>query len=804
MWNLDRFSRDKYDTAVYKTRLKKNGVSLYYSDQSIPDTPEGIILESLLEGFAQYYSANLARNAKRGLQENARKCLWNGGCVPLGYLIDEHQRFVLEPIGAACVRMIFELYASGQSIKSIVCTLNEKGYKTVKGNRFRLGSIQGILRNRKYIGEYHASGITVPNGIPAIVDVQLFNDVQARLGVVASAKAHNKADIPYLLTTKVFCGHCGSPMIGESGTGKGGATYRYYKCSCRKNRKGTCDKKTEPKDWLEENVVRQTVKNVLRPEVIKEISENCAAALKADASDESLVQALKAQLAETDKALRNLLKAIEAGIISSTTRERMAELESQKSELEAQIAREQLRKPEITAEQISFWLESFLAGDIHDPKYQERIINALVRRVDVYDDGPEKQKLTVFYNITKNNHSSSKVNISKCSDIECIALACCRFQLSVNALLFPALLLFLLLYLKSVVLPPSKALFVFFTATMLVSFSATLSCYLCAPLELHNDQPVFTLPSGLIGLALTFAVLLVFSLLFRRKIHWMLCNVSFSAIWRALFVAPLFLTGLFIWMTPIYPAVVLTGRVREISIVLLISFLSLLFWFYYFVYLTTRKMSEAAELHAQNQLLSMENTRYRELREHMDATRQLRHDFRQHLHVIAGLSEAKKYDKLNDYLAEYEGRLASPHTMLCANAALDAIAGHYQRIAEIQNTRISWRLDLPERLPLDEVDLCMMLGNLLENALRAVCALPVEAREVRVVSGMIGGAMLGLSVENGYVGEIDFAPNGLPTSHKKDHGVGLASVAATVKRHNGTLSIAAKDGVFSAHILLSL
>ena len=293
------------------------------------------------------------------------------------------------------------------------------------------------------------------------------------------------------------------------------------------------------------------------------------------------------------------------------------------------------------------------------------------------------------------------------------ALACCRFQLSVNALVLPALLLFLLLYLKSVALPPSKALFVFFTATMLVSFSATLNCYLCAPLELHNDQPVFTLPSGLISLALAFAVLLVFSLLFRKKIHWMLCNVSFSAIWRALFAAPLFLTGLFIWMTPLSPAVVLTGRVRKITIVLLVSFLSLLFWFYYFVYLTTRRMSEAAELHAQNQLLSMENTRYRELREHMDATRQLRHDFRQHLHVIAGLSEAKKYDKLNDYLAEYEGRLASPHTMLCANAALDAIAGHYQRIAETQNTRISWRLDLPERLPLDEVDLCMMLGNLL-------------------------------------------------------------------------------------------
>lgn len=384
------------------------------------------------------------------------------------------------------------------------------------------------------------------------------------------------------------------------------------------------------------------------------------------------------------------------------------------------------------------------------------------------------------------------------------ALACCRFQLSVNALVLPALLLFLLLYLKSVTLPPSKALFVFFTATMLVSFSATLNCYLCAPLELHNDQPVFTLPSGLISLALAFAVLLVFSLLFRRKIHWMLCNVSFSAIWRALFAAPLFLTVVFIWITPWSPSVVLTGRVREIGVVLLIIFLSDLFWLYYFVYLTTHKMTEAVELQAQNQLLGMENARYRELRVHMDTTRQLRHDFRQHLHVIAGLNEAKKYDKLTAYLAEYEGRLASPHPILCANAALDAIAGHYQHIAESQNTKVFWRLELPERLPIDEVDLCMMLGNLMENALHAVCALPIDAREVTVISSMISGAMLGLSVENSYVGDIVFGRNGLPITRKRGHGIGLPSVAATVKRYNGTLSVTAKDGVFGVNILLSL
>ena len=370
---------------------------------------------------------------------------------------------------------------------------------------------------------------------------------------------------------------------------------------------------------------------------------------------------------------------------------------------------------------------------------------------------------------------------------------CMRFHLKTNALLLPMMAPFMLLYVKSVKLPLPKALFVFFTASTLTAFSTSLTNYLCAPIELHNSEPVFALSSGLICLAVSLIVLAVFSLLFRRKIHWMLCNVSFTSIWRALFAAPLFLTVVFIWITPWYP-----------SVALLIIFLGNLFWFYYFVYLITHKMTEAVELQAQNQLLGMENARYRELREHMDATRQLRHDFRQHLHVIAGLNEAKEYDKLTAYLAEYEGRLASLHPILCANAALDAIAGHYQHIAESQNTKVFWRLELPERLPIDEVDLCMMLGNLMENALHAVCALPIDAREVTVISSMISGAMLGLSVENSYVGDIVFGRNGLPIARKRGHGIGLPSVAATVKRYNGTLSVTAKDGVFGVNILLSL
>ena len=385
------------------------------------------------------------------------------------------------------------------------------------------------------------------------------------------------------------------------------------------------------------------------------------------------------------------------------------------------------------------------------------------------------------------------------------ALACCRFQLSVNVLLFPALLLFLLLYLKSVVLPPSKALFVFFTATMLVSFSATLSCYLCAPLELHNDQPVFTLPSGLIGLALTFAVLLVFSLLFRRKIHWMLCNVSFSAIWRALFVAPLFLTGLFIWMTPIYPAVVLTGRVREISIVLLISFLSLLFWFYYFVYLTTRKMSEAAELHAQNQLLSMENTRYRELREHMDATRQLRHDFRQHLAVIRDCADRGDLASLKNYLNDYENMFPIQEVRTyCKNYAVNAILSFYAEKAEKNGISMQVTIQMADPPVNPETEFCVLVGNLLEHAVDACADTDAEIQSfIRLHVVQTGSSMLSITADNTSSGSPNWSGDKLLSTKHSGYGIGTESIRMIAERYSGDARFRWKDGIFYASVMLN-
>jgi len=148
MYTLDRFARNRYDSATYKAKLKKNGVRVFYAKQTIPDGAEGIILESVLEGMAEYYSENLARNVKRGLTENALQCKTNGGKC-LGYRKNSEEKFEVDPAAAKIVQEIFQMYAAGTSATQIINHCNERGYKTVRGRPFTRNSLRTILQNKK-------------------------------------------------------------------------------------------------------------------------------------------------------------------------------------------------------------------------------------------------------------------------------------------------------------------------------------------------------------------------------------------------------------------------------------------------------------------------------------------------------------------------------------------------------------------------------------------------------------------------------------------------------------------------------
>ena len=424
MYTLDRFARNRYDSAHYKAQLKKNGVRLFYTEQSITDEPEGIILESVLEGMAEYYSENLSRGIKRGMHENALKCMITGGYMPLGYRKTADKKFEIDPATAPIVKEIFDLYANGKTQRQIVDILNEKGYRTVKGMPFRLGSISGILVNKKYIGIYSYNDLEIENGVPAIIDRETFDKVQEMLKRNKRTTGRMKAPAQYMLTGKIFCGHCGSSMCGESGTSQTGTIYNYYKCSDRKKR-GTCKKAAERKDWIEQLVVKETINRILQPGVIREIAHKVAELAEKEFNDHSRLISLQNELKLTQTSIRNLLRLVEQGIDTDDVGDRLLDLNAQKSDLMKQISVEENKKPLVSAERLEFWLTDLLTnGDISSPDYQQRIIDTLVNKIFVFDtDDNGGKKIVITYN-TSNSGVKSTITLSdikkylKSSDFE--------------------------------------------------------------------------------------------------------------------------------------------------------------------------------------------------------------------------------------------------------------------------------------------------------------------------------------------------------------------------------------------------
>ena len=382
VWKLDRFARNRYDSAHNKNTLKKNNVKVVSATEKISEGAEGILLESLLEGMAEYYSVELAEKVTRGLTENALKCKFNGGTVPIGYIINDEQRFEIDPLKAPLVLDAYKWYDSGKTIKQIVAMLNDKGLTTSHNSKITINIVTDMLKNRRYIGEYKFRDIVYENGIPAIIPKELFERVQENRAKNKKAAARHKAEDDYLLTTKLFCGKCGVYMTGESGTSRNGTVHRYYKCNNSKY-KHTCDKKPIKKDWIEDIVIRYTKQMLMQDDVIEDIAN---IVLRESEKENPSVQLLKQQLSETEKSIKNLMCAIEAGIITTTTKQRMLELEEQKDELELKIIKEELKHPKLTKEGLIFWLRRFRSMEVTKKEHKQRLIDSFVNAIYVYDD----------------------------------------------------------------------------------------------------------------------------------------------------------------------------------------------------------------------------------------------------------------------------------------------------------------------------------------------------------------------------------------------------------------------------------
>ncbi len=392
VYQLDRFARNRYDSAVNKAILKKNGVRVVSARENITEDASGILVEGVLESLAEYFSAELSQKVRRGMLINAGKCLFNGGILPFGFSIDEEKHYIINPDQAFIVIEIFERYSSGETIKSIAEDLKVRQVKTNKGSYFEKSSLQRLLRNKRYTGTYIYGDVEIPDGIPQIVPKELFDRVQPMMDKNAHAPGRTKGENEYLLTTKLYCGKCHEMMTGYSGTSKNGNVYHYYICKNAKKKK--CDKKNISKSIIEDAVVKvckKLLNNINLEEIIAGIEKACN-----EDFENSATRKLEKNLKNIEKSISNLLDSIEKGIPAETVSERIKERTVEKEALIKKIEYEKRKEFIISEDQIKAFFTKLKNGESEDILYRRGLINIFVSEIYLYDD-----RITIFFNGTE-------------------------------------------------------------------------------------------------------------------------------------------------------------------------------------------------------------------------------------------------------------------------------------------------------------------------------------------------------------------------------------------------------------------
>ena len=399
VYKVDRFSRNKYQSAIYKEKLSRRGVKVLYAAQRLSDTPEGGLMEGILESFAQYYSDNLSTDTRRGQYNNARNGLFNGGRPPLGYFIDDEKKYNIDSYEATIVKTIFNLYLDGMAQSKIARELNEKGYKTREKNNFTQSSVSGILTNKKYIGiyehgrtqlKYNSTGkktlevkrpdeeiIINYDAIPPIIDKKTFEKVQKMIKDRANQKAI-KQHHDYPLRGLIYC-ECGQKMYGYTDARyKSNSRYRCKKCN-----------NTIKKEALEKYIMSVARNYILdnADVLVDKIEKETKKALESKDTDKN---ALKKRLDEIDKEENNCVEYVMSFGANEKIKSKIDELNQEKSEINNLLA--SAASPINIKKEIRIWLNKIKNNNLELNK--KEFIQLLVRKVVV-----SREEVQIFFNI---------------------------------------------------------------------------------------------------------------------------------------------------------------------------------------------------------------------------------------------------------------------------------------------------------------------------------------------------------------------------------------------------------------------
>ena len=405
VYQLDRFARNRYDSANYKAKLKKNGIRVLSAKENITEDASGILIEGVLESMAEYYSAELSQKVKRGIRESLSKGYYIGGGVIFGYdVIDK--RWVINANEAIIVKDMFERYKNGEKAQRIVNRLNNMGVRNKSGKPFTVNSFAKIIRNSKYAGIFVSKGTEYTNIVPAIVDEAAFDSANKVMDNQRHKQKCTQNHSPYILRGKLFCGNCGTLMTAENGTSHTGRIYHYYKCFNRKRNRTKCNKSAITKEKLENLVFEKTVEYVLQPQIVGKIAYAVVEKFNQSTGKSESLTILEKERQEIQKAINGFLNAIAAGSVTMSTKERLLALEQENESLEEKIALEKARQIQpLNYETVKSFFMYFVRKKYANDEEKNEFFNLFIYRVVLFDDC-----VYIFYNTSPDTPTKVKLD----------------------------------------------------------------------------------------------------------------------------------------------------------------------------------------------------------------------------------------------------------------------------------------------------------------------------------------------------------------------------------------------------------
>ncbi|MBR2811136.1 MAG: GHKL domain-containing protein [Solobacterium sp.] len=374
---------------------------------------------------------------------------------------------------------------------------------------------------------------------------------------------------------------------------------------------------------------------------------------------------------------------------------------------------------------------------------------------------------------------------------------CARYSLQTAFIMILFVLAMFPVYLLLTGLSVPKAVFCYFSGLLTISFSTVYTQLLAAPWEVGNHTDVWLPATSVIEIIITILLTCIFYRFLAYVLPDLLDDPGMNPTWDKVMWFPVVTSILALWVSPQHEDVLLIGRIRIISLILLLFFPFAMWAFFHYLFTIWQYFLKTFDLQKENDILQLQETRYRQLKRYMDATRTLRHDFRQHILAIEKFAREGQNDRLLEYLHEISARMPLTARVFSANKAIDAVAAYYDEYAHKQETVIDWHLNISDDVPFQDIDLCSLLGNLVENALHATEKMEKEKRTITVKAEMITPIMLAVNVVNPYDGSLN------PITDDAEHGIGLRSVERTVKKYRGVSRFHTDNGMYAVEILLN-